>query len=255
MINEPGFITAIIVDDVPMCCMELLDVIIQSSLGIAVVAVCHNGEDGIKKIEQYKPDVVFLDVEMPGMDGFEMIKKIPSIDFEVIFTTSYENHAVDAIKHAAFDFLKKPVQIEALIATINRFKEKRKKHLAANKPEFIGLNSARTMDTLAVPTLEGLIFIGLNDVVRCESDSKYTTLFLNDKKKIISSRTLGDYDDLLQPCGFFRIHKCYLINLKHLKKYFKGSGGQVMMSDGAVLDVSRRKKDDLLKMVSQFASQ
>jgi two-component system LytT family response regulator len=120
------------------------------------------------------------------------------------------------------------------------------------KLEIIDHHTERKFDNLAVPTMEGLIFLGLEDIVRCESNSKYTTIFLTGNKKIVSSRTLGDFEDLLHPYGFFRIHKSYLINLKHLKKYIRGEGGQVMMSDGAGLEVSRRKKDELLELVSQF---
>jgi two-component system LytT family response regulator len=110
----------------------------------------------------------------------------------------------------------------------------------------------KVFDNLAVPTMEGLQFISMNDIIRCESEDKYTKIFLNDKKMIVASRTLGDFETLLQPYGFFRIHKSFLINLKHLKKYLRGEGGQVIMTDGIALDVSRRKKDELLELVSQF---
>ncbi len=131
--------------------------------------------------------------------------------------------------------------------------DKKEKYAQVPKQlEIVGHNAEKKLDNLAVPTMEGLLFIKLQDIVRCESEDKYTKIFLSDKKMIMASRTLGDFEDLLLPHGFFRIHKSYLINLKHLKKYLRGEGGQVIMTDGATLDVSRRKKEDLLQLVSQF---
>jgi two-component system LytT family response regulator len=118
--------------------------------------------------------------------------------------------------------------------------------------EVIGHHTERKLDNLAVPTMEGLLFLGLQDIIRCESEDKYTKIFLVDKKMILSSRTLGDFEDLLSLHGFFRIHKSHIVNLRHLKKYLRGEGGQVVMADGSTLDVSRKKKDELLAIVSQF---
>jgi len=120
------------------------------------------------------------------------------------------------------------------------------------KLELLGIPAEKKFNNLAVPTMEGLLFIGIQDIIRCESDDKYTKIFLADKKMILASRTLGDFEELLAPHGFFRIHKSYLINLSHLKKYLRGEGGQVIMADGSTLDVSRRKKEELMELVSQF---
>ena len=252
--KETDLIKAIIIDDVEMCSFELQDTIIQCELGIEIIATCDNGEDGLRKIHELSPDLVFLDVEMPGMNGFEMIRKLPAVNFELIFTTAYENYAVTAIRLSALDYLTKPVDANALKDAISRLKEKREKNdVLQRKLEVIDHHTERKLDNLAVPTMEGLIFIGLDHIVRCESNGKYTTIFLSDSKKnIVSSKTLGDFEDLLHNYGFFRIHKSFLINLKHLRKYLRNEGGHVMMSDGAVLEISRRKKDELLELVSQF---
>ncbi len=252
MAKGTGTISAIIIDDVELCSDELQDLLIQNEPDIEVLAICNNGREGLQKIDELKPDLVFLDVEMPGMNGFEMIRQVPVVNFDVIFTTAYEKYAISAIKHDALDYLTKPIEANALHEAMLRLKKRREKKQTQRKLELIDHHTERSLDSLAIPTMEGLIFIGLEDIVRCESDGKYTRIFMKDNAKIISSHTLGDFEELLQKHGFFRIHKSFLINLKHLKKYIRGEGGQAVMSDGSVLDISRRKKDELLQLVSNF---
>jgi two-component system LytT family response regulator len=252
--KSTGSITAIIVDDDEFCCFQLQDLIKKYALGIEIVAVCNSGADGLIKIRELSPDLVFLDVEMPGMNGFEMIRKLPAVNFEIIFTTSHEQYAIRAIRFSALDYLVKPLDSTALQDAISRMRDKMQEKLPAEekKLELLGIPAEKKFNNLAVPTMEGLLFIGIQDIIRCESDDKYTKIFLADKKMILASRTLGDFEELLAPHGFFRIHKSYLINLSHLKKYLRGEGGQVIMADGSTLDVSRRKKEELMVLVSQF---
>ena len=247
-------ITAIIVDDDEFCCFQLQDLLSRYSLGVKIIGVCNSGADGLAKITALNPDLVFLDVEMPGMNGFEMIRKLPAVNFEIIFTTSHEQYAIRAIRFSALDYLVKPLDSTALQDAISRMRDKMQEKLPAEekKLELLGIPAEKKFNNLAVPTMEGLLFIGLQDIIRCESDDKYTKIFLADKKMILASRTLGDFEELLSPHGFFRIHKSYLINLSHLKKYLRGEGGQVIMADGSTLDVSRRKKEELMVLVSQF---
>jgi len=252
--KDPALITAIIIDDDEFCSCQLQDLVGKYCRGIAVQAVCSSGAEGLVKIKELQPQLVFLDVEMPDMNGFEMIRKLPSVNFEIIFTTSFEHYAIRAIRFSALDYLVKPIDPTALQEAISRMKDKLAKHVPAEQKqlEIVGIPSEKKFNNLAVPTMEGLLFIGLQDIIRCESDDKYTKIFLSDKKMIMASRTLGDFEDLLHPHGFFRIHKSFLINLKHLKKYLRGEGGQVIMTDGSTLDVSRRKKEELMELVSQF---
>ncbi len=247
--NQSKSIIAIIVDDDPFCCFQLQDIIGKYALGIEVKAVCNSGEEAIAKIHELGPDLVFLDVEMPEMNGFEMLRKLPAINFEIIFTTAHQQYAIRAIRFAALDYLVKPIDATNLQEAIDRLKDKKGKQ---KQLELVGLPTEIKLSNLAVPTMEGLLFVSLQDIIRCESDDKYTKIFLADKKMIMASRTLGDFEAVLHPHGFFRIHKSYLINLKHLKKYLRGEGGQVIMADGSTLDVSRRKKEELLDLVSQF---
>ncbi len=252
--KDPGKITALIVDDDEFCCFQMQDLLSRYCKGIEVLDTCTSAAEALVKIQQLKPQLVFLDVEMPGMNGFEMVRKLPAVNFEIIFTTAHEHYAIRAIRFSALDYLVKPVDAVALQEAVSRMKDKLDQdEPAAQKPlEIVGIPSEKKFNNLAVPTMEGLLFIGLQDIIRCESDDKYTKIFLADKKMIMASRTLGDFEELLTPHGFFRIHKSYLINLSHLKKYLRGEGGQVIMADGSTLDVSRRKKDELMELVSQF---
>ena len=245
---------AVIVDDDEFCCVQLQDVIARKVRSIDILAVCNSAEEGIEKIQQLSPDIVFLDVEMPGMNGFEMLKKLQAINFEIIFITAHDHYAIRAIRFSAIDYLLKPVDATSLQEALDRVIEKKRKHIEIpqRQLEIVNHPAGKQMDNLAVPTMEGLLFISLQDIVSCESDDKYTMIFLADKKKVVASRTLGDFEEILSKHGFFRIHKSYLINLKHLRKYLRGEGGQVVMSNGATLDVSRRKKEELMELVSQF---
>ena len=250
----PNQLKAVIVDDDEFSCFHLQDIIKHKVSDVEVIATFNSAEDAIGKLASLKPDVVFLDVEMPGgMSGFDMLKKLPAINFEIIFTTSHEHYAIRAIRFSAIDYLLKPVNVADLQEAVSRVFEKRSNNSDLSLWQMEVVTQAKTkIENLAIPTMDGLIFIGLQDIMYCEGDDRYTKIYQNDKKMVMSSRTLGSFEELLLPHGFFRIHKSHLINLSHMKKYLRGDGGQVILTDGTILDVSRRKKDELLKLVSQF---
>lgn len=252
--DKPKSLKAIIIDDDAFSCFHLQDIIQHKTSDVEVVAVCHSAEEGLGSIIELSPDIVFLDVEMPGgMNGFDLLKKLPAINFDIIFTTAHDYYAIRAIRFSAVDYLMKPIEATALQEAISRVREKRNNKIDPSlwQMEVVGPGKMK-LENLAIPTMEGLIFIALNDIVYCEGDDRYTKLYLTDKKMVLSSRTLGGFEELLLPYSFFRIHKSYLINLRHMKKYLRGEGGQVIMADGTTLDVARRKKEELLKIVSQF---
>lgn len=252
--GTPYQLKAVIIDDDEFSCFHLQDVIKHKVSNVEVIAIFNSAEDAIGKLLSLKPDVVFLDVEMPGgMSGFDMLKKLPAINFEIIFTTSHEHYAIRAIRFSAIDYLLKPVSVTDLQEAVSRVYEKRRNNTDLSLWQMEVVTQAKTrIENLAIPTMEGLLFIGLQDIMFCEGDDRYTKIYLQDKKNVMSSRTLGSFEELLGAHGFFRIHKSHLINLNHMKKYLRGEGGQVIMADGTTLDVSRRKKDELLKLVSQF---
>lgn len=220
---------------------------------ILIIAECEDGEKGIKVIEEYKPDIIFLDVEMPRMNGFTMLQNLKSKDFELIFTTAYGHYAITAIRFSALDYLVKPIEVEELKSAVQRAKEKRSKNLPDKRIENLLYNIAEEKEIsnrIALPSLDGLLFINISDIIYLEAESNYTHLYLQSERKTTVSKTLKDFEELLPSSVFIRIHHSYMINKKMVQRYIKGEGGQVVMSDGKLLDISRRKKEEFIRAIS-----
>jgi len=239
---------AIIIDDEPYCC-ETIATLLEDNKEVEIVSICHNGVDALSAIKKYSPDLVFLDVEMPKMNGFEMLEQLPKVDFEIIFTTSYDQYALKAIRFSAIDYLLKPVDNEELQRAIQKVIHRTQKPIAQQLEILMQKihQPATPINKIAMPTMEGLQMIPVDAIISCESDSNYTILKLKDNKKIIVSRTLKDIEELLDGHSFVRVHRCYLANLNEVEKYVKGEGGYLIMSDGSSVDVARNKKDILMK--------
>lgn len=221
---------------------------------VELVAVCDNPQSGIEQIKSKKPDLVFLDVQMPHMSGFDVLHQFPKMNFEVIFVTAHNHYAIKAIKFSALDYLLKPVGIDELQAAIKRAHEKTKDddNSVRYRSFFENIkNKEQGIGKLSIPTLEGLLFIDFDEIIRCKAEDNYTEIFLKNKQKIVVSRTLGDIEEMLEGNSFFRVHQTHLINLKYLKKYIKGDGGQVVMNDGSTVDVARRKKEEFLAFIGK----
>jgi len=219
---------------------------------IEIVAECETGEDGLKAIEEKQPDIVFLDVEMPRMNGFTMLQQLKNRSFELIFTTAYDHYAIKAIRYSALDYLVKPVEVEELKEAVRKAKEKRGSDIPNERVEILLhnlLNEKNLHSRIAIPSMEGLQFVETNDIIYLEAKSNYTEIFVKDLPKITVAKTLKEFDDLLPSPAFIRIHHSYLINKNHILKYIKGEGGQVTMRNGAVLDVARRKKEEFMKAI------
>ena len=239
---------AIIVDDEPYCC-EALATLLEDSPDIEVISVCHSAAEAFAAIKNYSPDLVFLDVEMPKMNGFEMLEQLPAVNFEIIFTTSYDQYALKAIRFSAIDYLLKPVDSEELQKAIQKVSQRSQKPIAQQLEILMQKfhQPSTPINKIAMPTMEGLQMIPVNSIMSCESDSNYTILKLKDNKKIIVSRTLKEIEELLEEHSFARVHRCYLANLNEVEKYVKGEGGYLVMSDSTTIDVARNKKEVLLK--------
>ena len=243
-----GGLKAIIVDDEPYCC-ETITTLLEDSSEVEVVAVCHNAADALVGIQKFSPDIVFLDVEMPKMNGFEMLEQLPSVNFEIIFTTSYDQYALKAIRFSAIDYLLKPVDREELQKAIQRVMQRSQKPIAQQLEILMQKihQPSTPINKIALPTMEGLQMIPVDSIISCESDSNYTILLLKNNKKIIVSRTLKEIEELLEEHSFVRVHRCYLANLNEVEKYVKGEGGYLVMSDGTTIDVARNKKEMLMQ--------
>jgi len=223
---------------------------------VEVVKECTNADEGIAAIEQLQPQLVFLDISMPGKSGLDMLKEIGHINFEIIFVTAFHEYTIQAIRYSAIDYLLKPVDKNELIQAVSRVTEKISAE-ESREPVSVFLHNMQQSQLnqemqLCVAGIKGFQIIKIKDIIYCEADNTYTVIHLGDNKKIVASRTLLDYESLLQDASFIRIHKSYLINIKHLKEYQKGEGGIAIMSNGKQLDVSRRKKEHFIAYIRQF---
>jgi two-component system, LytTR family, response regulator len=240
-------INALIIDDEPASLEALKIKIAKASTEIEIIGTFYSAREVASQIEELAPDVIFLDVEMPELDGFSFLEKFPNRDFEVIITTAHDEYAIKAVRQSAIDFLLKPVIVSELVEAIERLKQKLKAKQKTEKRSFSKLNAQ--FDKIPVPSMRGLLFLAVKEILYLTSDGNYTTIYLENKQKIISSRSLGDYETLLENLHFFRIHHSSIINLAQIREYLKGEGGSVILSDGTELDVSKRRKKEFLDLI------
>lgn len=245
---------AIAIDD-EKDALEMLEWIIKKNCPqVELVALCDSPLEGIEKIKSLKPDLVFLDIEMPQLNGFDMLERLGQYDFEVVFTTAYNQFAIKALKICALDYLLKPIDAEELKETVSRAGA-RKKQITNQQLEmlmsYVKPEKPRVR-RVALTVSDHLLFVDTNDIVYCESDSNYTIFFLNNGEKVIISKTLKDVEEILEGADFFRIHASYLINMKHVTKFIRGDGGYVVMSNQQHITVSRKKKDEFFEMFSKL---
>ncbi|MEO8148103.1 MAG: LytTR family DNA-binding domain-containing protein [Bacteroidia bacterium] len=246
-------IRALIVEDEKRSAMLLEKLLKEFCLQVEVIGICHDVSAAIEKINSLKPDLVFLDIEMQSETGFDLLKKFNEINFAVIFTTAYEKYALRAIKFSAIDYLMKPIDVEELKCAVSKAEKQHQKNSVQNNFDVLLHNlQNKNSDSqkIALSTAEGLHLINVTDIYYCESDGPYTTFHLKHAKPIIISKHLKEYEELLTPFNFFRIHNSYLINMRELKKYIRGDGGQVEMNEGTLLNVSKSRKDDLVRIIS-----
>jgi two-component system LytT family response regulator len=242
--------TAVIVDDEPNSLNALKNKLTRYCPEVRLIAECASAEEGIREIEHQHPYIVFLDVEMPRMNGFVMLQHLSNRDFELIFTTAYDQYAIEAIRASALDYLVKPVEIEELKASVERAVRKHHLPAASTRIETLLHNLVtdnRAAKRIAIPSLEGFQFVDTDEIQCLEAYSNYTIIYLQENHKITVSRTLKDFEELLPADIFIRIHHSYIINKNQVNRYIKGEGGQVVMNNGKVLDVARRKKEDFLR--------
>lgn len=204
-------------------------------------------ENGIELIDKEKPKLVFLDIQMPDGTGFDVLTNVEYNDFHLIFCTAYDQYAVKAFRFSAIDYLLKPLDPDIFKIAVNKVLEEQNGD-ANTKIETLNANHSG-FKRLALSAAEGVTIVDVKDVVRCESSVNYTHFIISDGSKVLVSKTLKEFDEILSQHGFFRIHKSHLVNLNHIKKYIKGEGGWVIMVDDSKIEVSRRKKDRLLKVL------
>ena len=243
-------IRAIVVDDEPYGSAALQTLLKKHCPDVVVEAACNSAQEAEKRITQLKPQLVFLDIEMPHRSGFELLEQFIPSSFQVIFTTSYDQYAIKAIRFSALDYLLKPIDPQELKAAVAKVTKSNPNELLTQQLQLLMQTfreAPSTGNRIALPTLEGLQMVTIDTILYCIASSNYTTFVMKDKKKLVISRTLKEIEEMLEDRGFLRIHHSHLVNISEIEKYIRGEGGTVLMTDGTELDVSRSRKEALLK--------
>ncbi|WP_338874854.1 LytTR family DNA-binding domain-containing protein [Spirosoma sp. SC4-14] len=245
--------TAILVDDEKHCRDVLALLLAKYCPTVDLLAPCADGRAGLEAIERYRPDLVFLDIEMPGMSGFDMLAACRFTSFRVIFTTAYNEYAIQAIRHNALDYILKPVDKDELVQAVSKAIQEREHRSAASVDQFVEyLTRQKLGDRIALPTMEGLQILKADDIYYCESDGGYTHFFLTNGKNVLISKTLKEVEEVLEHKGFCRVHHGFLINLRYVQRYIRGDGGEVVMDNNKTLPVSRNKKQEFLSLLEKI---
>ncbi|MBP9104909.1 MAG: response regulator transcription factor [Chitinophagaceae bacterium] len=248
-------IRAILIDDEKMSRLTLRKLLELYCPAVEIIAEAENTIEANVLTRELKPDLVFLDVAMPGKNGIDFLKEQEEINFEVIFVTAHDKYVLQAIRFAAVDYLQKPVEETLLVTAVsNAAKRIQQKSNSQHIETFLHNMKQQTGQQpmqLCIPSIKGFQVVELSDIIYCEAENTYTSIHFKDGKKILASRPLMDYEMMLQDTLFFRIHKSFLINMKHIKEYQKGEGGFVTMTNGKQLEVSRRKKESFVTKMKE----
>ena len=243
---------AILIDDELSSLQNLQQKLTEFCPDVTIVAASQKPEEAITLIKELQPDIIFLDIEMPRMSGFRLLEALGELESEIIFTTAYSHYAIDAIRISAFDYLTKPISISDLQNTIERLARRRQGHIR-ERIDILRHSMSDTKsqeDKIVIATSEGLEFLVVKNIIRIESSSNYCHIVMMDGKTMLVTKLLKDLEEMLHPYRFYRIHHSHLINLNYIKKYIREDGGQVMMINDEKIDISRRKKDEFLKMIA-----
>lgn len=252
--KDQNSIDVVLIDD-ERNSLEMLEWLLKTYCPEAnILAMCESAEQGMTAISAYKPDLVFLDIEMPRMNGFDMLEKIGDLKFEVVFTTAYDQFAVRAFRYSALNYLLKPVDPEELQTTFQRMKEK--KAVPSREQIELLFQSLAVRNTpverIALSTHDGLVFVQTRDIAYCRAESNYTHVILADGQDILVARTLKDLDDTLAGKDFFRVHNSYLVNINHIIRFVRGDGGYIVMPDKAEITISRGKREEFFQLFARF---
>lgn len=250
-------IKAVIIDDEMHCRKTLAILLKEYCPEVQVINQCNDAETGIEAIQKLNPDVVFLDIEMPGMNGFDMLEQFSEIPFAVIFTTGYDQYAIKAFRYYAIDYLLKPIEPKELINAVHKVQVSKQVPATDQFQMLLSKINKReeVLPKIPVPTSDGFELIPVEDVLYCEAKDNYTYFHFKNKNKIIACRMLKEVENQLKDFPFFvRVHNSFIVNIKEVKKYVRGEGGYVIMSDDTTVNVSRSKKEDLLKRFGASSS-
>lgn len=247
-------ITTVLIDDQQECIDDLMYLFEKHKIPVKVVATANSGKDGLIAILKHKPQLVFLDVVMPEMSGFEMLDLLPKLDFSLIITTAVDKYAIQAIRCSALDFLLKPVKPQELKDAIEKTLEK---HALPSKTQVSLLQESlrertKPINKIALTMADGVELVNLDDILYFESDGNYTTVFLKGGKSMVISKPLGKFEEATDKNIFFRLHNSFLVNVNHISKFVRSDGGYVVLENGKTISVSRNRKDAFLEVLAKI---
>jgi len=248
-------INAIIIEDEKKSMEVLANLVKVNCPDIQLIGMAESVAQGAELIKKLSPDLVFLDIEMADGSGFDLLERAQPINFDVIFTTASDQHALRAIKYSAIDYLLKPIDGDELKAAVEKFKKKRTENTGLENLKFLLQNFKKPSDNYAkitLPTGNAYEIVNVKDIIRCEADGSYTSFILESGRKLLVSASLKHYEDLLPTDDFIRVHHHHLININHVVRYLKTDGGYAVMSDGSQIEISRRKKDAFLQRLQKI---
>ena len=246
-------IRTVVIEDEEHSRKMLKEMLHEQCPQLNVVGDADSVKTGLTAIAEKRPELVFLDIELQSETSFEILERLPEINFELVFTTAFDHYALKAIKFCAIDYLLKPIDLNELRTAVAKAEKRLNREYLNRNLEVLVNNlksGSQNNHKIALSTLEGLLFVNVSDIIYCESSGPYTHFILKHANKIVTSKHLKEYENLLSGYDFFRIHKSYLVNLGEIQKYIRGEGGQLIMSDGAALSVSKQRKEDFLNIYS-----
>lgn len=250
-------VKAVIIDDEKKARLALVNLLERYCPNVIISGEAEGVQSGIKKIRETKPDVIFLDIQMQDGSGFRLLESFDEVNFEIVFTTAFDQYAIKAIKYSALDYLLKPIIPDELIEAVRKVEEKKIiKNSNINQNIDVLLNNIKSSNSeskkIILTTAEKIHVIHVNEILRCESDNYYTNFFFTDGTKLLISKTLKENEKMLKDHNFIRPHKSHLINVKYIKGYMKNDGGFILMSDNSKVPVSRRRKELIIETINNL---
>ena len=249
-------IKAILIDDEPRGLTSLQKLLEMNCPEVEVINSCTDAGEAKTKIMQQHPELVFLDIAMPGKTGFDLLRELPKVNFEIIFVTAHNNYMIQAFHFSAVDYLLKPVEDDLLTEAVKRAAKRIEQNAGGHQIETL-MHNFRYKGMvhkikLCIPSLKGFQVVEISDIIYCEAESNYTNFYFATHSPVCASKPIHEYEALLEDCNFVRIHKSFMVNLEHLKEYARGEGGSVTLSNGQEVEVSRRKKDLLMTRMKEY---
>jgi len=251
-------IKVVIIDDEQDAINSIELIINEYCSNAEVIGTASSAAEGKTVIMEQKPDLIFLDIEMPRGNGFDLLEMLPERNFEIIFITAYNNFAIKAFKYSAIDYILKPIDIDEFIEAVDRaekrinlYQQRPIKNEEKYNTLLENIHSHRPVK-ITIPTSEGQLYVEITNICRIEAEGSYSNIFLKEKKKILVSKNLKEFENMLSENDFFRSHNSHLINLEHVKKYVLKDGGYIEMVDKTIVPISRRRKEAFIEKMQEF---